>query len=37
MKATILADFQICVSVPLILEVKFGEDPLQSKKKTTKY
>ena len=32
MKAKILADFQICVSVPLILEAKFGEDPLQSKK-----
>ena len=23
-----LADFQICISVPLILEAKFGDDPL---------
>ena len=30
----ILTDFQICMGVPLILEAKFGDDPLCSWKKS---
>ena len=27
-KTNVLQDFHICISVPLILEAKFGDDPL---------